>query len=157
MPDFRVFLSHRAEDRFLARFVKARLEYLSSLGGKEPIECFVCEEIPGGTEWRQWMIESTANSDCLLFIHTNKEDSWTWCATEIGQFDGYKRALKKTSKVLWFSIDNPPSFAMLAENQFYGIAEDQTRTFLEDMFVAPTFSDIPLRPGLNVEYSREFN
>jgi hypothetical protein len=88
------------------------------------------------------MIERTAKADCLLFIHTNKADSWTWCATEIAQFDGYKLALNKPSKVLWFSIHNSPSFAMPAENQFYGIAEDQTRSFLED---ASTFSDVPIR------------
>jgi hypothetical protein len=73
-------------------------------------------EIPGGTEWRQWMITDTEKADYLLFIHTNVDYNWTWCASEISQFDGYKRALKKPSKVLWFSIDSTPSFPMLAEN-----------------------------------------
>ncbi|MBA1993736.1 hypothetical protein HLX74_24385, partial [Escherichia coli] len=60
MPnDFSVFISHRAEDRFLARLLKARLEYLSSLDDQRSLECFVCEEIPGGAEWRQWMIDNT--------------------------------------------------------------------------------------------------
>ncbi len=58
---------------------------------------------------------------------------------EISQFDGYKRALKLTSKVLWFSVDSSPSFPMLAENEFYGIGDDEVRRFLEDLFVRPTF------------------
>ena len=39
MPnDFSVFISHRAEDRFLARLLKARLEYLSSLDGQRSVK-----------------------------------------------------------------------------------------------------------------------
>src|SRR5260370_25456039 len=105
--------------------------------------------MPGGAEWRPWMIDATAKADCLLFIHTNVEHNWTWCASEIAQFDGYKRALKKASKVLWFSIDNAPSFPMLAENQFYGISEEEIRKFLEDFFVKPTVSNVALRPKLD--------
>ncbi|MCC8956760.1 toll/interleukin-1 receptor domain-containing protein [Bradyrhizobium sp. Pear77] len=158
MPnDFSVFISHRAEDRFLARLLKARLEYLSSLDGQRSVECFVCEEIPGGAEWRQWMIDNTAKADCLIFIHTNAEHNWTWCASEISQFDGYKRALKLMSKVLWFSVDSSPSFPMLAENEFYGIGEDEVRRFLEDLFVRPTFGAVPLRPKLNANHARDFN
>jgi hypothetical protein len=158
MPnDFSVFISHRAEDRFLARLLKARLEYLSSLDGQRSVECFVCEEIPGGAEWRQWMIDNTARADCLIFIHTNAEHNWTWCASEISQFDGYKRALKLMSKVLWFSVDSSPSFPMLAENEFYGISDDEVRRFLEDLFVRPTFGAVPLRPKLNANHARDFN
>jgi hypothetical protein len=158
MPDdFSVFISHRAEDRFLARLLKARLEYLSSLDGHPPIECFVCEEIPGGSEWRQWMIDNTAKADCLIFIHTNAEHNWTWCASEISQFDGYKRALRIASKVLWFSVDSSPSFPMLAENEFYGVGEDEVRRFLEDLFVKSTFGTAPLRLRLNANHSRDFN
>jgi hypothetical protein len=50
--------------------------------------------ISGGAEWRKWMIDNTAKADCLIFVHTNAEHNWTWCASEISQFDGYKRALK---------------------------------------------------------------
>jgi hypothetical protein len=46
MP-FSDFISHRAEDRFLARLLKSRLEYLSSLDNLDPIECMVCEDVPG--------------------------------------------------------------------------------------------------------------
>jgi hypothetical protein len=158
MPNnFSVFISHRAEDRFLARLLKTRLEYLSSLDHLHPIECLVCEEIPGGAEWRQWMIDNTAKADCMIFVHTNAEHNWTWCASEIAQFDGYKRALKIVSKVLWFSVDSSPSFPMLAENEFYGIAEDEVRRFLEDLLVNPTFAAVPLRPKLNVNHPRDFN
>jgi hypothetical protein len=49
MPkNFSVFISHRAEDRFLARLLKTRLEYLSSLDHLHPIECLVCEEFLAG-------------------------------------------------------------------------------------------------------------
>jgi hypothetical protein len=156
--NFSIFISHRTEDRFYAALLKSRLEYLGSLEDDlPPIECFVCEAIPGGTEWHQWMIDSTSKADCLLFIHTSAEHNWTWCASEIAQFDGYKRALKKNSKVLWFSVDNSPSFPMLAENQFYGTSDDEVKKFLEDLFVNPTFSNTPLRPKLNVNFYREFN
>jgi hypothetical protein len=155
MP-FSVFISHRAEDRLLARLLKSRLEYLSSLDNLDPIECMVCEDIPGGAEWRKWMIDNTAKADCLIFVHTNAEHNWTWCASEISQFDGYKRALKITSKVLWFSVDSSPSFPMLAENEFYGIDEDEIRRFFEDLFVNPTFGNTPIRPRLNANHSRDF-
>lgn len=106
----------------------------------------VCEDIPGGAEWRKWMIDNTAKADFLIFVHTNAEHNWTWCASEISQFDGYKRALKITSKVLWFSVDSCSSFPMLAENEFYGIDEDEVRRFFEDLFVNPAFGTTPIRP-----------
>jgi hypothetical protein len=65
MP-FSVFISHRAEDSFLARLLKSRLKYLSSLDILDPIECMVCEDIPGDAEWRKWMIDNTAKADCLI-------------------------------------------------------------------------------------------
>src|SRR3954452_935125 len=155
--NFSLFISHRTEDRFYATLLKKRLEYLSSLGDLPPIECLVCDAIPGGSDWHQWMVESTSIADCLLFIHTNAEHNWTWCASEIAQFDGYKRALKKNSKVLWFSVDNSPSFPMLADNQFYGTSADEVKKFLLDLFVNPTFSNTPLRPKLDVHFYGEFN
>lgn len=45
MP-FSVFITHRAEDRFLAGLMKSQLEYLSSLDTLNLIECMVCEDIP---------------------------------------------------------------------------------------------------------------
>ncbi|WP_204271040.1 hypothetical protein, partial [Escherichia coli] len=59
--------------------------------------------------------------------------------------------------VLWFSVDSSPSFPMLAENEFYGIGDDEVRRFLEDLFVRPTFGAVPLRPKLNANHARDFN
>ena len=70
-------ISHRAEDRFLAGLIKSQLKYLSSLDTLDLIECMVCEDIPGGAEWRKWMIDNTAKADCLIFVHTNAEHNWT--------------------------------------------------------------------------------
>jgi hypothetical protein len=90
---FSVFISHRAEYRFLARLLKSRLEYLSSLDTFDPIEVRGIRRYRRGAEWRIWMIDNTAKADCLIFVHTNAEHNWTWCASEISQCDRYKRAL----------------------------------------------------------------
>ncbi len=46
MPnDFSVFISHRAEDRFLARLWKALARISQQPDDQRSLECFVCEEI----------------------------------------------------------------------------------------------------------------
>ncbi len=45
---------------------------------------------------------------------------------------------------------------MLAENQFYGISDEEIRKFLEDFFVRPTVSNEAVRPKLDVKFVRQF-
>ncbi|MGD9267390.1 MAG: toll/interleukin-1 receptor domain-containing protein [Desulfobacterales bacterium] len=79
-----IFISHRLEDRKIAKAVSGALRLLG--GGK--LIPFVCDDIPGGREWRDWIDEKIEISDIMLFLYTQESSDWRWCFYEIGLFRG---------------------------------------------------------------------
>lgn len=79
---FKIFISHRSEDRALATTVSSVLKML----GEGRIETYVCSSIPGGIEWRDWIHEKIGDSDIMLFLYTEESFDWQWCFYEIGLF-----------------------------------------------------------------------
>lgn len=48
----------------------------------------MCEKIPGGREWRQWIREYIGKSKLLVFLYTTGAAEWGWCLFELGLFQG---------------------------------------------------------------------
>ena len=85
MPsEYKIFISHRLEDRSLASIVSGALQLLSD--GR--LETFVCEDIRGGREWRDWIYKKIQLADIMLFLYTDESHDWMWCFYEIGLFLG---------------------------------------------------------------------
>lgn len=84
-----VFISHKEEDRQIALSLKTALEHLSQF----KMEIFVCEEIPGGADWRKEIEENIANSKIMIFLYTEDKADWSWCLYELGLFRGKKKSL----------------------------------------------------------------
>ena len=79
---YNIFISHRLEDRSLASIASGALRLL----GDGKLGTFVCKDIPGGREWRDWIYEKIQKADILLFLYTDKSHDWMWCFYEIGLF-----------------------------------------------------------------------
>lgn len=157
MPEpFQIFISHRMEDRILARALKKQIEFLSRRAEKRII-CHVCQDIPGGADWRKWIIDNTQKSNLLLFLYTGVDHNWMWCTAEISQFDGYWRAKGSAPTIAWFALEQSSTFPMLEPFQYYGIDQDSVRRFFKELFEGPLCGPDSLFPGIEVERSEEFD
>jgi hypothetical protein len=90
MSECAVFISHRKEDRAVAEVLQGALEIFSkfNLDHKARNNVYVCEEMPGGTKWRNWIEEKIASSTIMVFLYTEENADWRWCLYEIGLFNG---------------------------------------------------------------------
>lgn len=136
MPSkYKIFISHRLEDRSIAFAASGALRLLSD----KRLEPFVCEDIPGGRDWRDWIYEKIDESDILLFLYTDKRQDWMWCFYEIGLFLNPRNA--EADKIICLrdpSIDELPS--PLEKYQAYEATEKGITDFLKDLFYKGKFT-----------------
>jgi hypothetical protein len=133
---YNIFISHRLEDRNIASAASGALRLLS----KGRLEPFVCEDIPGGREWRDWIYKKIEKADMLLFLYTDVSQDWMWCFFEIGLFHDPKDT--KARPIICLkdsSIKKLPS--PLEKYQAYDATEDGITKFLEDLLYKGEFTN----------------
>lgn len=134
---FRIFISHRSEDRALATTVSSVLKML----GEGRVETFVCSSIPGGVEWRDWIDEKIGDSDIMLFLYTEESFDWQWCFYEIGLFRQPKSPNSQPIICIHnhsISSSNLPS--PLEKYQAYLATKDGLKKFLSDLLYEGEFT-----------------
>ena len=135
-PKYKIFISHRSEDRAIASAVSGALRLL----GDNKLEPFVCTDIPGGREWRDWIDDKINLSDIMLFLYTEEAIDWMWCFYEIGLFrhpnDPNPRPIICIQNP---AIKNLPS--PLEKYQAYQATEDGIKRFLEDLLYKGEFTN----------------
>jgi len=133
---YKIFISHRLEDRNLALAVSGALRLL----GDKKLEPFVCTDIPGGREWRDWIDEKIGESDIMLFLYTEENFDWMWCFYEIGLF--IRPSDPKPRPIICIrnsSIKSLPS--PLEKYQAYGATEADMKKFLEELLYKGEFTN----------------
>lgn len=104
--EYGLFISHRSEDREIARVLQGALELFSKFRLDSTTNIYVCESMPGGTDWRNWIDEKIAKSTILVFLYTEENADWRWCLYEIGLFHG-ARSHGRDKKVHMITLKNP--------------------------------------------------
>jgi TIR domain len=150
---FEIFISHRQEDRAVAELFKGTLENLA----ENAIKCWVCEDTPGAADWYKWIGAKLQTSQLLVFLHTTVDHDWTWCALEIGQFQGAKQAQKIEPSIVWFSLEDLDIPPILANFQKYGTSPEDIRKFLRELFTEGTFSQgEAIRQDIHLRRHKDF-
>lgn len=155
MPPDEIFISHKIEDRPIARGLRRALRDLSN----RQLEVHVCEEMPGGEDWRKWIEERVGRSKILLFLYTDERADWGWCLFEIGLFIG-SHADKTERKNFMiclkdFGISTLPS--PIQQFQAYGSDKDNIQRFLNDLLFKGEFTGSCLNHELHTEMKSQFD
>ncbi len=80
---FKVFVSHKSDDKDLATLVASELRALAP----GIIECWVSgEELTAGTDWDREIKKQLAQSHLLILLFTTPRHNWDWCLYEVGLF-----------------------------------------------------------------------
>lgn len=138
-PEFDIFLSHRIEDRTIALYMRGAISFLSDF----KLRVHVCEEIPGGKDWRRWINDKISISKILIFLYTQEIADWQWCLYEIGLFQGRRLSNREVNNNHMICIKNPdikpPS--PIENFQAYNADEKGFKNFFEDLLVRGIFTD----------------
>src|SRR5262249_38949462 len=78
----KVFISHKAEDAALAKFIKKVIEVYAA--GR--LVFHISEEMPKGADWYKWIKDRLVESRMLLLLFTDNTVAWDWCLYEAGLF-----------------------------------------------------------------------
>jgi len=82
MTDYRVFISHKDEDKDAALAVRDELRQFSG-----DLEFFISgESIPEGEDWKAKLRRELKDSGLLLLLFTEPTRKWDWCLYEVGLF-----------------------------------------------------------------------
>lgn len=81
-----IFISHKSEDESAALEIKRVLKDFDDEKNPRMI-FFHSEEIPGGSNWYEWITSKLIASNLLLLLFTDATRSWDWCLYEAGLFD----------------------------------------------------------------------
>lgn len=82
MTDYRVFISHKDEDKAAAFAVRDELRKFSG-----DLDFFISgENIPEGEDWKAKLRQELKDSGLLLLLFTEPTKKWDWCLYEVGLF-----------------------------------------------------------------------
>lgn len=144
MPSkYKIFISHRLEDRSIAFATSNALRLLSN----NRLEFFVCEHTPGEILWRDWIYEKIDESDILMFLYTDKDQDWMWCLFEIGLFFDPKNTAE--TKIICLrdpSIDELPS--PLEKYEAYDAKKEDITKLIIDLFSDVKFTREKINPNV---------
>jgi hypothetical protein len=102
---FHVFISHKDEDRALAKVVHDAIESIS-----ERVECFVSSiDITAGMDWRNEIRTALTKSHLLILLFTAPSKHWDWCLYETGLYTRFDRAESRSVVCLFNPADVVPS------------------------------------------------
>ncbi|MBL0714118.1 MAG: toll/interleukin-1 receptor domain-containing protein [Desulfosarcina sp.] len=146
MSELEVFISHKSEDCKIAAYLKKALLRLSI----NRLKIHVCEEIQGGSDWRDWIKEKISRSKGFIFLYTDSEADWGWCNYELGLFNGKNNSSR--NRVLCIKhpdIDLPTT---LEHCQAYDADRKGIEKFFDDLIYQKAISEEVLNPDLHTEY-----
>src|SRR5262249_52215990 len=127
-----IFLSHKvATHKRAAARIKEILEARA-----ESLDVYICEEIPAGDRWRDWIATHIAHSQLLLVLVPRKATDLTWIADEIGRFEAACPSGRMV--VLKFAADPVPD--IVRDRQIIDVSTDA----LESLFLRPLFCETTL-------------
>ena len=132
----KIFISHRSEDRSIALAISGALRLL----GNDKLEPFVCEDLPGGRDWRDWIHKKIGASNIMLFLYTQETADWMWCFYEIGLF----RSLSDPNQRPIICVHNPSITSLpspLENYQAYKATQDDIKKFLTDLLFEGVFTN----------------
>jgi TIR domain len=78
----KIFISHKAKDAALAKFIKKIMEVYAA--GR--LVFHISEEMPKGADWYKWIKDRLVESRMLLLLFTDNTAAWDWCLYEAGLF-----------------------------------------------------------------------
>ena len=137
MADDRVsiFISHKiATYKRAAARIKAILEART-----ERLDVCICEEIPAGDHWREWIADRLAHTQLLLVVLPHRSTDLTWIADEIGRFESACPAGHLV--ILKFPSDPLPD--IVRDRQIVDITNEQLhQRFLRPLFCQSTLTDL---------------
>jgi hypothetical protein len=152
---FDVFISHKVEDRQIARYLGEDLRSLSN----RHLEVHVCEDIPGGEEWRKWIEERIEKSKILIFLYTDERADWGWCLYEIGFFLGSHPSEMESKCHMICLKDSSISVLPSPIQQFqaYDSEKDTIEKFFNDLLYEGTCTNnIRLNDELHTKMRNQF-
>jgi hypothetical protein len=80
--EYRIFISHKDEDKETAIAVKTALSQFDG-----DLKFFISgESIPAGDDWKSVLRNELRQSDLLLLLFTEPTRKWDWCLYEVGLF-----------------------------------------------------------------------
>ena len=131
----KIFVSHSTEYKELAKSLKLSLQALEA-GKTHLLDIKISEEMAGATNWRKWIDENVRTADVFLLLYPHASMEMGWCNYELGRFYEEKRhvvCIKNTD------IPKPPP--AFEPYQAYDANESGFAKFIEELFVAGTFTD----------------
>ncbi len=108
------------------------------------------EDMPGGTDWRKWIDESTRSANAFVLLYPHADMDMGWPNFEVARFMG--RENERENTVVW--IRNPGLTkwpAVFEPYQAYNATPQGILKFFTEVFVDGLFSDgQPLNADLGV-------
>jgi len=142
----RIFVSHKVEDRAAA----ITLRDIFEVAGPNRFDFFLCEDIPPGKDWREWIEESLGKSNYLFFLCTKPEAEWDWSLYETGLFEG----LGKGGLFVFYSPNSEPP-EPIKHLMAIEASDKNIRNFLEIFFGGTDLTN--LKKPINAAYASDKN
>lgn len=124
MLDQRVsmFVSHKVvSHKQAASRIKAILESRT-----ERLDVHICEDIPAGDRWREWITDRIAHSQILLVLLPHITTDLTWIADEIGRF----QAICPTGRLVVLRYPSQSVPDIVRDRQIIDISKSQLQEHL---------------------------
>ena len=136
-----MFVSHKVgSHRRAAGRIKAILESRT-----ERLDIYICEEIPAGDRWREWIEEHISHSQILLVLLPAASANITWIVAEIGRF----QAACPAGRLIILRHPSVPIPDFVGDRQIVDASKEELqRQFLEPLYRHSAFTglDAPLNP-----------
>jgi hypothetical protein len=129
----KIFVSHSTKYGELAKSLKLSLQALEA---QTLLDIKISEEMAGATDWRKWIEENVRSAHVFLLLYPHASMEMGWCNYELGRFYDDTRhivCIKNTD------IPKPPP--AFQPYQAYDASESGFAKFIEELFVAGTFTD----------------
>jgi len=124
-----MFVSHKvvSHQRAAGR-IKAILESRT-----ERLDVYICEEIPAGDRWREWVDDHISHSQMLLVLLPHTAADLMWIAAEIGKF----QSLCPDGRLVILKRPSDPVPGIVQNLQVTAASKDQ----LAEHFLGPLYRD----------------
>ncbi|MEE9250440.1 MAG: toll/interleukin-1 receptor domain-containing protein [Alphaproteobacteria bacterium] len=145
----RVFVSHKDEDRDIARTIKDLLEKFAP----NRLEFFISgENIIAGEDWQERIRGELRKSRLLLLLFTEPTKNWDWCLFEAGLFTPLLTDDARRRIVCFYPLDSDGP-RPLTNLQGVEASVESMSTFLEQFFRSDAITQ--LTPPLNDKLSSD--
>lgn len=131
---YRIFVSHKHENKQIANTIKETLESLSA-----KVDVYVSsQDIEFGSNWNNDLRKRLAQADMLLFLYTEPTATWDWCLYECGIFtpllEGQEGGRRKPRPIVCLHYERGQPPAPLAHLRPVRATPTEVHKFLRDLF-----------------------